>query len=261
MISKMRFSSLKRIAYLLTLLVLPLLSFGNDQSTTLFAKANASYAKSQYKEALSLYQKILKGGEQSAVLYYNMGNASYKLGDLPSALLYYEKAHRLQPNDEDIKVNIRIASSKTTDKIEEVPEFFLTRWWYSFILGLSVHALNAMSIVFLLFGSAFLILYFFAGTPVVKRAGFYAAMLFFVVGLFVVFITGSQVHYFEDHRQAIIFSSPVNVKSAPSDQAKLLFVVHDGTKVNILETKGDWLKISLLNGNEGWIRQSESKEI
>lgn len=261
MILKMKFNSLKQVLYLLIMISMPLLSFGNDQAKVLFAKANSAYAKAHYKEALDGYQHTLEGGYQSAAVYYNMGNANYKLGDIPSALLYYEKAHQLLPNDEDINTNIRIANLKTSDKIEEVPEFFLNKWWNSFILSFSIHAFSVFSIVFILFGSAFLILYFFAYAPVIKRAAFYSAIIFFVFGLFTVFIAGRQVSYFEEHRQGIIFSSPVAVKSAPAEQSKSLFILHEGTKINIVESNTDWMKIRLANGNEGWIRLSEFKEI
>jgi len=120
----MKYSKLKRTLFLVVWLVLPMLSFGNDQAQALFAKGNAYYSKAQYKEALTTYQQISGEGYQSAALYFNMGNASYKSDDIPSALLYFEKAHKLAPGDEDINYNIRFASLKTIDKIDEAPELF-----------------------------------------------------------------------------------------------------------------------------------------
>lgn len=258
---KMKFNSLKRAAYVFAFIVLPLLSFGNDQADALFAKANASYAKAQYKDALVTYQKILSSGSESAAVYFNMGNASYKLDDIPSALLYYEKAQKLSPADEDIKVNIRLANLKTSDKTEEIPEFFLRRWWNSFIFSFSAATFSVISILLILAGSAFLLLYFFSLSPAVKRAAFYTAIVLFVLGLFIVFIAGRQVSYLENNREAIVFSSVVSVKSAPEESAKVLFVVHEGIKAGLLESSNGWIKIRLANGNEGWIKQSDIKEI
>ncbi len=261
MILRMKFNSLKRAMYLFILIVLPLLSFGNDQAAALFAKGNASYAKGHYKEALEAYQKILKENSPSAELWFNMGNASYRMDDIPSALLYYERAHKLSPDDEDIKVNIRLANLKTTDKIEEAPRFFLNRWWLSFILSFSSFVLSVWSIILVLLGSAALILYFFAESPVIKRASFYTAVLLFFLGLTTVFVAGRQVSYFENHKQGIVFVSPLAVKSTPAEQPKSLFILHEGTKVNIVENSGEWIKIRLANGTEGWVRQADLKEI
>jgi len=260
-ILKMKFKPLKQILYILILAILPLLSFSADNTTALFEKGNASYAKAQYKDALAAYQQVLGQGYQSSAIYYNMGNAAYRNGDIPAALLYYEKAHKLNPGDEDINVNIRFANAKTTDKIDESPEFFVTKWWRGFILGFSVNMLALLSIVLFLGGSALLILYFFTNSVAIKKASFYAALGLFLIGLAPIFIAASQVNYFDGHKQAIIFSSTVNVKGGPAEQSVTVFVLHEGTKVNVLDNVHGWLKIKLVNGNQGWMKATDVKEI
>jgi tetratricopeptide (TPR) repeat protein len=252
---------LKRTLYLFIWLVLPLLSFGNDEANALFIKGNQYYAKAQYKDALVAYQKILNEGYQSAAVYFNMGNASYKTDDIPSALLYYEKAHKLSPNDDDINFNIRLVNLKTTDKIDEIPEFFVTKWWRSFILSSSVKTLSVLSIILMLLASAILIVYFFANALLVKKVSFYAAIVLFFAAFLTIFIASQQISYFDGHRQAIVFDGSVTVKSGPGEQLNTLFVIHEGAKVNILENNSGWTKIKLANGNEGWIRKSAIKDI
>jgi len=261
MISKMKYSKLKRTLFLVVWLVLPMLSFGNDQAQALFAKGNAYYSKAQYKEALTTYQQISGEGYQSAALYFNMGNASYKSDDIPSALLYFEKAHKLAPGDEDINYNIRFASLKTIDKIDEAPEFFLANWWKAFILSFSVGSLTVLSIVLVMLASVVLIIYFFANSVSIKKSSFYASIVLFLLGVLTIFMTGMQINYFDNHRQAIIFASSVTIKSGPVEKSGSLFVLHDGTKVNILENNNGWMKIRLGNGNEGWIKAGDVKEI
>jgi tetratricopeptide (TPR) repeat protein len=257
----MKFNRIKRFLLLVAWLFLPILSFGNDQAQALFTKGNALYTKGQYKEALDVYQQVLNDGYQSAALYFNMGNASYKNDDLASAILYYEKAHKLAPGDEDINVNIRFVNLKTTDKIDEVPGFFLANWWKAFILSLSTGTLAALSIIFALIGSAMLVLYFFANSISVKKASFYISISLLCLGVFAVFIAGMQIGYFNSHRQAIVFSSSATIKSAPADRSASLFVIHDGAKVNILDESNGWMKIRLANGNVGWIKDADVKEI
>lgn len=261
MILKMEFNSFKKLLFILPAIILPMLSFAAGQETVLLQKGNTLYAKAQYKPALEAYQSVLKMGYESAALYYNTGNASFKTGDVPSALLYYEKAHRLEPANADIQANIRFVNSKITDKIEELPEFFLTKWWNSVILGFSLNTLSFLSLFLIFAGSGLLILYFFAHAALVKRIAFYAAMVFFVTGAFTVFIGNRHAAYFRGNKEAIVFSSTVTVKAAPAEQSKALFVVHEGTKVKISESNNGWTRIRLGNGNEGWLKASDFKEI
>jgi len=252
---------MKKAIYIFITFVIPSVCFGAENVQALFAGANASYAKGQYQEAVKAYQKIIDAGYQSVALYFNMGNASYKNGDIPSALLYYEKAHKLSPGDDDINFNIKFANLKTTDKIDEAPEFFVTKWWRGFILGISANALGWLSVLLVLLASGILILYFFTTSVSVKKASFYGAMLFFIFGIFAVFIGVMQVNYFSGHREAIVFSPSVTVKSGPVEKAGALFVIHDGTKVNVLDDSNGWLKIKLANGSEGWIKSGDAREI
>ncbi len=252
---------MKRTLYLFVALILPVLSFANDQSTATFAKGNVLYTKGQYKEALSAYQQILRDGYQSAALYYNMGNACYKLDSIPSAILYYEKAHKLSPGDEDIIYNIRFANQKTTDKIDEIPDYFLARWWKAFILSFSISTLSTLSVILIVIASGIFMGYLFSDNIRIKKASFYTSLIILAIGLITVFMAGMQSSYFSGHKQAIVFSNSVNVKSGPADKLGTLFIIHDGTKVNVLENSNGWLRVRLGNGNEGWMKELDAKEI
>ncbi len=255
------FSTSKRLAFILLLFALPLLSLANDDAKALFAQGNDQYAKAKYADAVKTYQSILGEGYQSVVVYFNLGNAYYKLGDIPSALLYYEKAHRLNPADDDINFNIQLANLKTTDKVEAIPEFFLAKWWDAFVLGISAGALGWLSVILFIIGSGLLILYIFAPSVGAKRTAFFSALTALSLGLIAILVGAVQVHYFASHQQAIVFSPTVNVKSEPGTAGKTLFVIHDGTKVDVLENSNNWLRVKLLNGNEGWIMVGDAKEI
>jgi tetratricopeptide (TPR) repeat protein len=260
MIWKMKSNRLLLIIAMLFWLA-PTIAYCDGQSTGPFEKGNNYYAKGMYKEALASYKSSVNDGYQSASLYFNMGNASYKLADYPSAILYYEKAHKLAPGDDDINFNIRFANLKTTDKIDELPEFFLARWWRNFILGFSISTLATVSILLVLLASGMLILYFFSGSVATKKLSFYTALIFFGLGLLSLLMATGQGIYFNDHKQAIIFSGTVSVKNSPLEKSGTLLILHDGTKVNILESNNNWFKIRLANGNEGWIKASDVKEI
>jgi tetratricopeptide (TPR) repeat protein len=253
--------TLFRFIYLLLLIVSPLLAFSDDATSALFKKGNTEYAGAHYKEAITSYQKLVDAGYRSVAVYFNLGNAYYKTGEIPSALLYYEKARKLSPGDEDIRINIQLANLKTTDKLDEAPEFFITKWWHGFILACSLGTLAVLSVLLILAGSGLLILYRFTSSVTIKKVSFYSAIALVFLGLFCIFIAGRQADYFESHREAIVFSGSVTIKSAPTLKSKDLFVLHDGTKVDVLEHNNDWVRIRMPNGNEGWINATDVREI
>ncbi len=235
------------------MLLLPLFSLCDDQANSLFQKGNQLYAKAQYQQAAQTYQQLLKNGYTSAAVYFNLGNAYYKLEDFPSAILYYEKARKLSPNDQEININIQFANLKIADKIEPQPDFFVSRWWHNFILILSANTLSILSDLFFLGGFLLLIVYLFTNSILLKKTAFYIGFVGILVGLITIFMANRQVNYFNTHRQAIIFSSAITVKGSPDANAKPLFVMHEGTKVEVTQKNGNWIEIELPNGNSGWI--------
>ncbi len=244
----------------LMLLALPLFSMADD-NTSLFEQGNAAYAKGRYQQAANDYQKIVDGGYQSVAVYFNLGNAYYRTGDIAASILYYEKAHKLAPGDEDINFNIRYANARTSDKVEPLPEFFVTRWWNSFILFFSVNTLALLSVLFMLGGCGLLVLYLFTGSAAVKRSSFYAGVAAMVIAIVFVFMANRQENYFAGHQQAIIFGNSVTAKNEPDANGKPLFIVHEGTKVNVLQQTDTWMEVELPNGNAGWISVNDAKDI
>ncbi len=251
----------KRTIYLLFAIAFPMLSFAGTDVQKLFEKGNQEYARAKYTEALSDYQQVLKSGYQSAALYFNIGNAYYRTDEIPSALLYYEKAHRLAPGDEDINFNIRLTNLKTTDKIDEVPELFINRWWRNFILALPLGTIAALSILLAFLASLLLIWYLFTQSVIIKKTSFFTAIGVYILTFVIIFMGNRQSAYFKSHHQAIIFTGTVIVKSSPVGAAKNLFTLHEGTKVDVVETSNKRLRIKLANGTQGWISAADVKEI
>ena len=250
----------KRTLYFLFTLLLPL-SLLAAQPTANFAAANQLYAKGNYSQAAQAYNQLLAQGYQSAALYYNLGNAYYKQGQIAPALLNYQKARKLWPADADINFNIQFVNQKTTDRVDEVPPFFLTKWWHGYLLLLSAQTLAVLSVIWLLLGFALLSVYLLAQTVAIKKYSFYVALALLLLGFGAVFTAGRQQAYFNSHKQAIVFAGAATAKSAPDASAKNLFVIHEGALVNVLENDNDWLKIQLPNGSEGWIKQTEARQI
>lgn len=249
------------IYVLLLLLAFPLFSQGSEKAEGQFAKGNELYAKGKYKEAAASYEQVLASGYFSAEVYFNLGNAYYKQEEIPLAILNYEKARKLSPGDEDIQVNIQLANLKIADKIDVVPEFFLAKWWRSFILFCPAGILSVLSVSGFLLGFAFLIVYLFAISITLKRPAFYSGIILLVLALLINFVASLQTSYLTGSNEAVVFAGTVNVKSGPKDSFKTLFVIHEGLKVSVKTQSEEWIKVELPNGNVGWITSASVKKI
>jgi tetratricopeptide (TPR) repeat protein len=235
------------------LLYFPFSGIAKESADSLFLKANKEYAQKDYETAATTYQKVLDAGIRTSSIYYNLGNTHYRLNNLASAILNYERAHRISPNDDDVNANLRFANSKITDKMEVVPELFLKRWWTSFLLLLSVQSWSVFGVLSLLVGFVGLVIYLFSLKVELKRFSFYTGLVLILLGICCISFAGAEESYLQAHKEAIVFNGVVNVKSAPDIKQKTLMVIHEGTKVRIIEPRENWLKVELPNGNIGWV--------
>ena len=244
---------------LMSFLALMGTAFAQNDADAWFEQANSAYNSGNYDSALVVYEKILNVGMESVPVYYNMGNAYYKLHEYPMAIYCYEKALKLDPSDEDVQTNLAIANAAIVDKIEPVPQSFVVRWWRSLRSALSGNQWAWCSIA----AFALLLLMFFlflrARKVGLRKLGFFMGLIFLIVfGLSVVF--AMQLKQIADTQdQAIIMTPTVTVKSSPSTNSVDLFVLHEGAKVDVMDTQGDWAQIRIANGSVGWLEVSEMR--
>jgi tetratricopeptide (TPR) repeat protein len=227
-----------------------------------FDSADKAYIQGDYKTAVLKYEQILSENKVcNTELYFNLGNAYFKLTDYPNAILNYERALKLNPNDEDIRFNISMANSRIEDKIETVPELFYKRWFVSIREIASADSWGIVFIISLLICSACFFLYVLGNAIVLRKLGFYLGVLMLVASCMFLSLGISMYKQQTNHNQAIVFSGSVPVKSSPVDSGTSLFVIHAGTKVNLIDELGDWVKIQLVDGNEGWLPLSDLERI
>jgi len=225
------------------------------------AEANRAYLAGRYENAVTIYEKVTQAGLASPVLYYNLGNAYFKLGNMPLAILYYEKAHKLAPADADIVHNIRLANTRIVDKIEPVPMLFYIRWWSSARNILSPD--NFAKISLALFSIFWLLLacYFLARRKVLRITAFYFALIFLIGSIFGIVLASDSHHKALNPDEAIVMEPSAGVKSSPDDKSVDLFVIHEGTKVTVMDRIGNWKEVRIANGNSGWIQTTAIREI
>lgn len=228
-------------------------SYAQDITDEWFAQANAAYNAGNYDTAVVMYEKILAADMESVPLYYNMGNAYYKMREYPMAIYYYERALKLDPSNDDVKTNLAIANLAIVDKIEPVPQSFVVKGWNDMRTLLSGDQWAWCSIA--AFAMLLVALFMFLRSRRIglRKLGFFAGLLFLVVFTFSVIFAAQMKNSALSQDQAIIMSPTVTVKSSPSDASVDLFVLHEGSKVTVLETADGWSKIRIANGSVGWL--------
>ena len=221
-------------------------------------EADSAYAQEHYQKAAQQYEQLLKKGV-SAELYYNLGNCYYRMDHITLAVLNYERALLLSPGDKDIRFNLQMARSKTIDKIVPESEMFFVTWYRSLVNLMSVDGWARMALISLVAAIFLALAYLFANLVWLRKIGFFGGLFFVMIFLASNLFAWQQKKAFVFRSGAIIMRSAVNVKSTPSKNGTDLFILHEGTKVNITDaTMRGWKKIRVADGKEGWI---ETKEI
>lgn len=228
---------------------------------TAIKEAEVAYTQEDYGKAIGLYEAILKSNGESSEIYYNLGNAYYKAGKIAPAILNYERALVLDPGDSDARFNLQMAKQKSVDKIEPVGEFFLSKWFSSVQNMASVDSWALFGIVCFIVFIGCLLLFFFSRWIRVKKAGFYFGVLFLLLVLFANIFASHQKEELVNRTHAIVFTPTVTVKSSPDASGTDLFVLHEGTKVSIKSTLGQWSEIELEDGNVGWMPSKDIEKI
>lgn len=249
---------MKKLLYVVTLLIF---SFATSQNNDLFEQGKEHYKNGTYQEAIGSWMEILDNGEASASLYFNLGNAHYKLNHIGPSIYYYEKALQLAPNDQDIKNNLAFAENARIDAIEPLPQSIFKKWHNSIA---NIFTFDGWAIISVIFSIAFVALflgYYFSSTERRKRllfAGSSIVALFLIMALIMAFYTNRHQ---QKTQLAIIFADELEVKSEPTMGSNPVFTLHEGTKVQITAEDGDWYRILLVDGKDGWVPASDLKQL
>lgn len=246
---------MKNIIYIVILLITGL-AFGQS-----FEQGNALYKKGDYKGAAEQYEGILKQGKQSAEVYFNLGNAYYKLNQVAPSVYNYEKALMLDPGNKDVAVNLGFAKKMAIDDIKATPRVGFSKLIYN---ATGQYHYNTWAWIAVSFSVVFLLLfvgYYFSGVALVKRiffVGMFVAAALLALSIVAAIYVKTQKN---NENYAIVFPDVITVKSEPRDAAQDAFILHSGTKVNVMQTEDGWKKIQLPDENVGWVKQNDIKEI
>lgn len=258
-VMKKKSNKAKAFGFSFVLMILMLMPLSANAITK--QNADVEYAKGNYQQAIKDYQEILKTGVSSEI-YYNLGNAYYRTDNITQALLAYERALQLSPGDNDIRFNLQYARSKTIDKITPETEMFFVTWYNSLVNFTSVDRWANTAIVSIVMALLLILVFLFAPQMWARKSGFYGSAVFLLLFAFANLFAFQQKHELETKQGAIVIAPTVNVKKTPAASGTDVFVIHEGTRVDITDRgMKQWRGIKLADGREGWLKTSQIEEI
>ncbi len=236
-------------------------AWDDETPARLWDAANTAYLDGNYHEATKAYEQLVARGYGSAKLFYNLANSYFKQERIGRAILFYRRALRLDPGNADARYNLTVAEARTKDRIERVPEFFLTEWFRSIRRTMSATAWSVLSLAMLACGLAAFLLYLLAQRLSLRKTGFYgtlaAAVLFVLTTGFAAGERRDQL----DRSEAVVMATSAAVSSAPDKSATDLFILHEGTTVQIVGRLDKWCEVTIADGKKGWIENSKIETI
>ncbi|MCD4734493.1 MAG: tetratricopeptide repeat protein [Bacteroidales bacterium] len=232
-----------------------------SESDSLFLKGNEFYDRELYNDAIEQYNIIIQSGYESTEVYYNMGNAYFKLNDIPHAILFYEKAKKLASHNEQIDFNLKVANTKIADKIEPVPELFFRAWWRNLYTSESSNTWAITGVFLFMLFFVCIAFYLLSQYLILRKTSFYAGIVTFFLSIVILLMAYRKYDTEKNLNQAIVFTPTVTIKSSPRENSVDLFVIHEGTKVTIVDEFSGWYEIKIASGSIGWLQVSAVQKI
>lgn len=234
----------------------------NESPVARWEAAAEAYAAGEWQQALDLYQSLEAEGYHTAALDYNIANCYYKMGSyLGAAILHYERALKQDPRFEDAVFNLAMARQQTLDRIEEIPEFVLIKVLRTVRESFAADTWARSSLVFFAMAVVCLLGLRYGRTLRLRKTSFALSLVLFLLAVSTACLGFAAKKAALREDQAIVQATVSSVKSSPSESGNNLFVLHEGTKVGVLESLGKWVRIELADGRQGWILANDAEII
>lgn len=237
------------------------MDMSKDSVDLLKMQADSAYANEDFENAERIYLQLAEQGE-SAVICYNLGCTYYRQDNIAKAVLWYERAAQLDPSDDDIRFNLAMARGKTIDRIIPRHEMFFVSAWKTLMHSQSVTEWAYWAIGAFVMFLLLVALYIYCSAVYLRKVGFFGAIIAFLMCVQFNILASSLRNYNNTHTAGIIMEPAVTVRSTPTKSGTDLFVVHEGTRVEIKDNSmRDWAEIQIADGKVGWIEKSTYEAI
>ncbi|MGK0364952.1 MAG: tetratricopeptide (TPR) repeat protein [Saprospiraceae bacterium] len=239
--------------FLFSLSFFSLVDISAQDNNSFFVKANESSASKDYQQAVSTYQQLLKTGVQSAEVEYNLGNAYLQLNQVAESILHYERALTLEPNDNDILQNLRLAQERIENNEVPNPPFFLSSAWNGLQMSASSNLWSFLFLLFFFAAIAGLILWQIGQDRTRRKQGFFAGLGLFLLSLVFFFLAAGKSKLEIDSKAGIVMQDKTDLHAASEQNSPVVRDLSEGVKVTIFDNINNWYKVKLANGEEGWL--------
>lgn len=229
------------------------------QNDIKFQEANELYGQGEFELAIDKYQSILETGEHSAELYFNLGNAHYKLNNVAPSIYYYEKALQLNPEDKDIRNNLAFAQNMTIDAVTEIPDVGFDKLYKNWLNARSFDGWSQLAVVFSVAFVILFLFYYFSQNTFRKRLAFILGFVCIFSSALTLFMAFQKFDFDQKNIAAVVFDKSIDIKSEPNNESSNLFKLHEGTKIKVLDSVANWHRIELPDGLTGWIPSNAIK--
>lgn len=232
-------------------------STDSNIDTTTFVYGNVMYEKGEYAKSILIYENLLSQNGPSATLYYNLGNCYYKTNKLGPSVLNYERALMYDGHNEDIKYNLELVNLRIRDKMDPINESLVTLWSREFIKIFSVHSWALGCILFLWLSLTGFAVYRYAKKRSFQRNGFWGFVISFIIFIITLVSAITRNNYDKNFQFAVVMAPSSIVKSEPNESSTNLFLIHEGLKVQLLESDNNWTEVKMPDGNVGWLKNED----
>lgn len=229
-------------------------------SLQLMEEAIAAYQEAKYDRAIDIYEEVLASGTHSVAVYFNLGNAYFKVGNIPEAILNYERALLLDPSDKEVAENLDFVRTKIPVEPEPLPAFFLHAWWLAGSQFFSAGAWGTMGLILLWIAAGGWIVWLLGKTRQLKKNGFMTGLAGILLAILPLALAFGRKNHENAGTYAILMEESALLR-APDDASQVLVPLEEGWKVSCIESFEGWHKIRLGNGDEGWVPAEDIKKI
>ena len=246
---------MKKILIILVIALLPASLYAT------VADGDEAYRQGEYEEAIGHYEAVLAEGLASADLYYNLGNAYYRTGQMGLAILNYERALRLDPAMGDARENLALAESQTVDRITVLPKLFIVRWVDTLCTHISPTGWRIVWLVLLAMVGMAVIAFRLGASRGMRKAGFITGLLLVLLLIIATWLLLRATHRYNARNEAVVMPAAITVKSSPEAQSTDKLILHEGTRLTVTDSLADWYKITIADGTTGWCQRSDVERI
>lgn len=230
--------------------------------------ADSAYTADNYVLAEELYRDAISRFGTSSTLFYNLGNAYYRQGNLGKAIVNYERALKLDPTNADASANLEFVKGKIADRqLDE--SSILDRLWENLVTGLKADTWAWVSIILFALFLAGAVTYLFSSVVIVKKMSFFGGIIVFVACALSIVISFAAANRATTDRYAVILPPSAQLSTTPREarnQSEEAFLLHEGTKVEIVDSvtsnvDGKWYEVLVGPGKRAWIKATDVERI